>query len=170
LEVIDCLEPEAALMSKTNRATRDIFSSLFLFVSAVFIAIESCRLGLGKWNNPGAGYFPLLAAVLLGAISISIFIKGLYKRPVKEPPVPGAEEAKPKNVALVLGGMIAYTLIFDKAGFILTTFFLIAFFLRIVFPQRWLVTLSTAFCCAVGSYLLFKVLLGADLPKGIFGF
>ena len=157
-------------MSKNNRWAVDIFSSLFLLAFAVFIAIESCRLGLGEWNSPGAGYFSLGAATLLGVTSLSVFAKGLRKRSAKENAISGAEQFQSKNVVFVLGGMIVYALLFDKAGFILCTFLMITFFLRAVFPQRWFVTLSTAFFCAVGSYLLFNVLLGAELPKGVLGF
>jgi putative tricarboxylic transport membrane protein len=157
-------------MSKNSRWALDIFSSLLLLAFAVFVAIESCRLGLGEWNNPGAGYFSLGAAILLGVISLSVFVKGLRKRSAKEKAVTDAEQLQSKNVVFVLGGMIVYAIIFDKAGFILCTFLMIAFFLRVVFPQRWLVALSTAFFCAVGSYLLFDVLLGAQLPKGVLGF
>jgi len=70
----------------------------------------------------------------------------------------------------VLAGMIVYSFIFDKIGFILSTFLLIVFFLRVIAPQRWAVTILIAFFCAVGSYLLFDVLLSAELPKGILGF
>jgi hypothetical protein len=157
-------------MAKNNGWTQDIFSSLFWLTFAVFVAIESCRLGLGVWNNPGAGYFPLLAALLLAAISLSVFIKGLRNKPGQEAAVPAAMPLRSRNALFVLGGMIVYTLLFDKAGFLLSTFFMIAFFLRVVFPQRWLVALSTAFFCAVGSYFLFNVLLGAELPKGFIGF
>jgi putative tricarboxylic transport membrane protein len=170
LSVIDCLWSEASLMAKNSRSTLDIFSSLFLLAFAVFIVIESCHLGLGEWNNPGAGYFSLGASILLGVVSLAVFVKGLRKRSGKEEAVSDPEPLQSKNVVFVLGGVIVYTLLFDKAGFILSTFLMITFFLRCVFPQRWLVTLSTAFCCAIGSYLLFNVLLGAELPKGVLGF
>ena len=157
-------------MAKNSRWTLDIFSGLFLLAFAVFVAIESCRLGLGEWNNPGAGHFSLGAAILLGVVSLSVFVKGLRKRSGKKEVASDAEPLKSKNVVFVLGGMIVYALLFDKAGFLLSTFLMITFFLKAVFPQRWLVTVSTAFCCAVGSYLLFNVLLGAELPKGVLGF
>jgi putative tricarboxylic transport membrane protein len=157
-------------MAKNSHSTLDIFSSLFLLAFAAFVAIESCRLGLGEWNNPGAGYFSLGAASLLGIVSLLVFIKGLRKRSDKKAVVSYTEPLQSKKVIFVLGGVIVYTVLFDKAGFILSTFLMITFFLRVVFPQRWLVTLLTAVCCAVGSFLLFNVLLGAELPKGVLGF
>ena len=156
-------------MLKNTIRGLDIFSGLFLLLFAIFIAVESYRLGLGEWNNPGAGYFAFGAALVLGIMSLSVFVKGLRKRPEKEISISDSERLQWQNVVSVLTGMIVYTFIFDKIGFILSTFLLIVFFLRVVAPQRWFVTILTAFFCAVGSYLLFNVLLGAELPKGVLG-
>lgn len=156
-------------MLKNTIRGLDIFSGLFLLLFAIFIAVESYRLGLGEWNNPGAGYFAFGAALVLGIMSLSVFVKGLRKRSEKEISISDSERLQWQNVVSVLTGMIVYTLIFDKIGFILSTFLLIVFFLRVVAPQRWFVTILIAFFCAVGSYLLFNVLLGAELPKGVLG-
>jgi len=157
-------------MPKNAIRTLDVSSGLFLFLFAIFIAIESYRLGLGEWNNPGAGYFAFAGAFILGIISLSVFLKGLRKRSEKEISISVSERLRWQNVVSVLAGMIVYTFIFDKIGFIFSTFLLIVFFLRVVAPQRWSVTVLIALSCAVGSYLLFDVLLSAELPKGILGF
>ena len=157
-------------MLKNTIRGLDIFSGLFLLLFAIFIAVESYRLGLGEWNNPGAGTFAFGAALLLGIMSLSVFVKGLRKRSEKEISISDSERLQWQNVVSVLTGMIVYTFIFDKIGFILTTFLLMGFLLRVVTPQHWFVTILIAFFCAVGSYLLFNVLLGAELPKGILGF
>ena len=157
-------------MSKNNIRRLDIYSGLFLLLFAIFIALESYRLGLGNWNNPGAGYFAFGAALVLGIISLSVFAKGLRKTSGKKISISDSERLLWQNVVFVLAGMIVYTFIFDKIGFISSTFLLIVFFLQIVAPQRWLVTILTAFFCAVGSYLLFNVFLSAELPKGVLGF
>src|SRR4030042_6760968 len=156
-------------MSKNTMRALDILSGLFLLLFSIFIAIESYRLGLGEWNNPGAGTFAFGAALLLGIMSLSVFVKGLRKTPEKERSISDSVDLQWQNVVFVLAGMIVYTFIFEKMGFILSTFLLIVFFLRIVAPQRWFVTILTAFFCAVGSYLLFNLLLGAELPKGVLG-
>ncbi len=156
-------------MLKNTIQALDIFSGLFLLLFAIFIAVESYRLGLGEWNNPGAGYFAFGAAFILGIMSLSVFLKGLRKTSKKERSISYSERMKWQNVVSVLAGMIVYTFIFDKIGFILTTFLLMGFLLRVVAPQRWFVTILIAFFCAVGSYLLFNVLLGAELPKGVLG-
>ena len=157
-------------MSKDKIRRLDISSGLFLLFFAIFIAIESCRLGLGEWNNPGAGYFAFGGALILGIMSLSVLLKGFRNRSEKEISLPDSEPLNWRNVFFVLAGMIIYSFIFDKIGFILSTFLLIVFFLRVIAPQRWAVTILIAFFCALGSYLLFDVLLSAELPKGILGF
>ncbi len=156
-------------MSGKSIRSLDIMSSLFLFLFALFIAIESCRLGLGDWNNPGAGYFSFGAAVLLGVVSIRVLIKGGLKRPQEEKSIPKSEPLQRQHVFYVLASMVAYAALFDKIGFTLSTFLLMVFCLRVISPQRWVITLIAAFSCAAGSYLLFQVLLSAELPRGFLG-
>jgi len=157
-------------MSKDKIRRLDISSGLLLLLFAIFIAIESYRLGLGEWNNPGAGYFAFGGSLILGIMSLSVFLKELRRRYGKEISPSDSEPLHGWNVVLVLAGMIIYSFVFDKIGFILSTFLFIVFLLRVIAPHRWFVTLLIAFCFAVGSYLLFDVLLSAELPKGILGF
>ncbi len=157
------------MLNNTSRA-QNIFGSLVLLVFAISIAMESCRLGLGEWNNPGAGYFAFGASVLLGMMALVVLVKGLLRGPAKVGPVSDSERVKWQNVVFVLAGMIVYTYLLDKIGFILGTFLLVGFLLRVIAPKRWFATILIAFFCAVCSYLLFSVLLGAELPRGVLPF
>ena len=148
----------------------DSVSGLFLLLFAIFIAVESYSLGLGEWKNPGAGYFSFAGALILGMMSLKVFVAALRKGSEQEKSALVFDGLRRRNVGFVIGGMVIYGLVFEKLGFILSTFLLIVFFLRVIAPQRWRVILLTAFLCATGSYLLFHVLLGAELPKGLLGF
>ena len=157
-------------MSRNDVKSADFVSGLFLLLFAVFIAAESCRLGLGEWKNPGAGYFSFAGALVLGVMSLKVLLGALRKRSEQKDSGIGSNGLRRRNVGFVLGGMVIYGLVLETLGFIISTFLLIVFFLRVIAPQRWRVILLTAFLCAVGSYLLFHVLLDADLPKGYLGF
>jgi len=148
----------------------DSLSSLFLLFFSIFIGAESCRLGLGEWKNPGAGYFSFAGALILGLMSLKVFLNALCKPSEQKTSGPILNGLRRRNVGFVLGGMMIYGLVLETLGYILSTFLLVVFFLWIIAPQRWRVTLLTAFLCAVCSYLLFHVLLGADLPRGFIGF
>ena len=63
--------------------------------------------------------------------------------------------------------MIAYAFLLDFLGFLLCTFLLVAFYLKVIAARRWLVTLSFATAVALTSHLFFDVLLKAELPRGL---
>lgn len=149
---------------------KDFFSTLFWLLIAIFIAIESCRLGLGKWSRPGPGYFPFGAGILLGLISLSILIKALLKAPFgKMPTVVTHLEERPnwQSVILALIAMLFYVFLFYRLGFVLCTFLLIAFFVWVIGKRNWFVSFIAALFTTAASYLLFEILLDAQLPKGV---
>ena len=56
----------------------DQITSLFLLGFAIFYCIESLRLGMGSLQEPEKGFIPFLSGVLLGCLSLVIFIKGTW--------------------------------------------------------------------------------------------
>ena len=149
--------------------TKDILSAFFWLFFAAYVAIESCRMGLGKWSRPGPGYFPLGAALLFGLISILLLSKSLRKASVEKVPT-APSEGRWRDVVLNLMAMVVYVFLLDKIGFILCTFLLATFFLRVIAQQRWFAILISALSITIGAHLLFNVLLNAKLPSGILPF
>ena len=149
-----------------NARAKDILSALFWFFFAAYVAIESCRMGLGKWSRPGPGYFPFGAALFFGIISILFLFKTLRKAPSERMPS-SPSERRWRNVVLNLTAMVVYVFLLDKIGFIFCTFLFAGFFLRIVAQRRWLTTVIVALLITLGAHLLFNIGLNARLPKGI---
>ena len=52
----------------------------------------------------------------------------------------------------VMGALVLYAIFFKSLGFLLTTFLLIAFLLRVIEPMSWKKVLAGAILTAVGSY------------------
>ncbi len=148
----------------------DIYSSTFWLLFAIYIAVESYRLGLGKWDDPGAGYFPFGAALLFAAMALAVLVKSL-KRSSRTGTDSGVKEKlRWQNVLFVLIAMILYTFFLNRVGFVLCTFMVVVFFIKGVASQRWSKSILTAAYMAIGSYFLFNVLLNAQLPRGFFFF
>ncbi|MFB3884087.1 MAG: tripartite tricarboxylate transporter TctB family protein [Thermodesulfobacteriota bacterium] len=151
-------------------ARRDFFSTFFWLIFAICISIESYRLGLGTWSAPGPGYFPFGAGILLGLISLSILIKSLLRLPLRKKPsnvIHLEERPNWQRVILALTGMLFYVFLFYRLGFVLSTFLLIAFFVWVIGRRSWFVSFIAALLTTAASYLLFEILLDAQLPKGI---
>jgi putative tricarboxylic transport membrane protein len=146
----------------------DIYSSLFMLLFAIYVALTSTSLELGTLGRPGPGFFPFGGAVIVGVNAVIILSKALSKRAVAR--VSEAEKTRWWNVACVLGAIVVFALLVNTLGFILCTFLMFVFFLRVVTLQRWPKTMIVALCAAIGSYVIFDVLLNAPLPKGFLTF
>jgi putative tricarboxylic transport membrane protein len=144
-------------------------SSLFWLLFSIIILVESLRLGVGTLNNPGTGFMSLAASGLLGILSLVLFLQTSFKEK--------AGEVKPlfsgtlwKRVFIVLIALFLYARLMPVAGYLIGTFFLMAFLFWILERKRvrWVLILS--FLTTASTYYLFSVLLKCEFPPGIFGF
>lgn len=145
----------------------EIIGLLFWFLFALYIAVESYRLDLGRFNEPGAGYFPFGAAALLALISLSLLVKTLRKRKLNktELAVPG-ERLNWQDLIVTFLCMLAYIWFFNSLGFVLCTFVLMFILILVVGRSTLPISLVAAFLITAASYLLFETLLDADFPRG----
>ncbi|MFB3885123.1 MAG: tripartite tricarboxylate transporter TctB family protein [Thermodesulfobacteriota bacterium] len=149
---------------------KDIWSSLFCLLFGTYFAMGSYSLGLGEWSRPGPGYFPFGAGLLFGIFSLSVLIRALRRPPLREMSLQSSERVHWQNMALILLGMLAYSLLLKKVGFVLCTFLLVILFIRVIAKERWSKSIVTALIVAVTFHLFFNILLNAQLPSGIFRF
>jgi putative tricarboxylic transport membrane protein len=147
----------------------DLWAAGFLLLLAVAATVESWRLVLGDVGRPGAGFFPFYLALGLAVTSLALVLQS-FLSPVAKQSAPGAIEARAlAKVAWVVSGLILYAYVFEKLGFLLSTFLVMVFLFRAVAAFDWRLTLGGALACALLSYLLFKVWLQVQLPAGPWG-
>ena len=75
-----------------------------------------------------------------------------------------------KTVILALVSLFICILIFEPLGFLISTTLFVGFLFKGIEKKRWSVTILASLLMTFASYYIFKVLLQAELPKGIFGF
>lgn len=141
-------------------------SSLLLLFFSVFICLDSYWLKLGTPSSPGPGFFSFGAGLILGVLSLIEFFKSSVEKHEQKK----IERGEKYKIVLVLAALAAYGLVLEWIGFLLSTFTLLIFLLRVIVPQRWTRVLVTAFLSSLCSYLLFEVWLKAQLPRGFLGF
>ncbi len=149
---------------------RGLYSSLFFFLFAIYFTVTAYRMGVGNWGMPGPGYFPFGAGVLFGIISFSVMVSEFRKKTARGPSGESSETFQWHNIALILIGMLAYILVLKRVGFVLSTFFLVILFVRIIAHQRWFKSVVIAVSIAVSFHVFFNVLLNAQLPMGLLKF
>lgn len=148
----------------------DQWSGVVFLITAVLICLGSARLPYGDIHNPGPGFFPVWIGILLGSMSVALLVKTSRQREqarmIKELL---SERVRWRKVLSVLLALILYAVLIQYVGFLVVTFFFIAFLLRFVDPQPWRKVIVWGLIGSGGCYLLFDVWMRLRLPKGIFG-
>lgn len=149
----------------------DVFSGVFWLIVSAYICINSTRLGLGRFHNPGPGFLFFWGGIVLGILSIIVLIMALVS---KRKGIQEGEERIFGNInwvkviAVVLS-LIAYGIILERLGFLVSTFLFIAFLLSSIEPKKWYIVIITAIVSSSLTYALFEIWLKVRLPKGILG-
>ena len=147
----------------------DQISSLIMLLISAYICIESLRLPLGSWRNPGAGFLPLGSGFSLGILSIIAYLQARFRSGDRARGSWHSKERR-KSLLAILAVLVGYSLILDYLGFLVSTFLLLLLLFRLVEPQKWAVAVGGSALASLASYAVFEVWLKTQLPKGIFGF
>lgn len=148
----------------------DQWSGLALSILAAGMIWAALGLPYGNIHNPGPGFFPLWLGMILGGMSIALFVQTTRGkesertfREILE------EDVRWGKVLLVLAVLILYGLLMDYLGFLIVTFLMMVVLLRFIEPQSWKAVFGWALGGSVGSYLIFEVWMKLRLPKGFWG-
>jgi putative tricarboxylic transport membrane protein len=144
-------------------------SSLFWLAIGLAIAVYSGKYGLGSLSSPGPGFLPLLSGLAIAGLALVVFFQQFSKRD-REKIKDLWQTGNWPTMLMVLGALVLYTLLLNFLGFLLDTFLLIAFLLRVIEPLSWKKVFAGAILAAGGAYVIFQLWLKAQLPTGFLGF
>lgn len=149
----------------------DQLASLIGVGLGFLVAFFSLRLEIGKWNNPGPGFLPLVSGILLILICVIYGVGATWKKNNirEESQSPWPRENR-KSLIGVLSALFLYILLLPIIGYLIITFFLLIFLLRVIPPKKWVFTIIEAVIIVFASYLIFNKWLMIQFPKGFLGF
>ena len=149
---------------------RDLLGGLFWLAIAIFVCLVSLRDEFGTFHTPGPGFFPFLSAIVLGAFAIILLVTSSLKKRWGKPLADLWKGVEWKKVVEVLCALFLYPLLLTSLGYLLTTFGLMGFLLGILGGSKIWIRILNALLITVVSYIIFYILLGVNLPKGMLGF
>jgi putative tricarboxylic transport membrane protein len=147
---------------------QDRMSTLFFLGLAMFVCAESIRMDPGSLSNPGPGLIPLGCGLVLGILSLIVFVQTFQQSRAETVALwePGTRWAK---IFQTIFSLIGYGFLIDFLGFHCITFLWMGFLCRWVGGMRWKATLITSAATVFFSYVLFEYFLRIRFPKGILG-
>ncbi len=133
-------------------------------LSIIWLAWE---MGIGRLDEPGPGLMSVGLGALIAAIGLAQFVAGITKA--------SSAQIEPwtctgvMRIAGVVVLLAVYVALFERVGFVFTTFVLLTVLFGALAGIRWIWAIVLGATLTGANYGLFKMLLGTQLPAGIFG-
>lgn len=144
---------------------RDLILGFILLALAIATLVETSKLPIGSLSSPHVGFFPLITAILLGILSLVLLGQAIRGKDIKKIPL-WVSSGGWKPLSLTVGFLFLFNIFFERLGYLISTFLFIAFLVGIS-GKKWWVVIIYAFFAALASYLIFGLLLKAQLPGGM---
>ncbi len=148
----------------------DRISSVFWLLFAIFVGIESKRLGLGTLHEPGPGFLFFGASLALGIMSLVVLIRAWMSKKTEGAQIAIFGGENIPKILLVLVSLFLYAFFMETLGFIVVTLLLLIFLLGIIEKKKWGYTIFVSTGVTVIAYLIFEIWLRSQLPRGLLGF
>lgn len=113
----------------------DRISSLIWLALAILICIESLRMPLGSFYDPGPGFLPLGSGVSLGLLSLGNYFYSRRKK-IQEAREALYPKERLKNLGSVLAVLFGFAISLEFLGFLITTFLLLLVLFRAIEPPK----------------------------------
>jgi len=149
--------------------SRDQWSALFWLVFAGLVGVASVRMDIGTLQVPGPGLLPLLAALFVAALALLLLVTSTLKKG-SQGRIAGLWAGTTwKAVVLVSLSLLVYAAVLTRLGFLIATFALMTVLYSVLGRSRlWLRALA-ALITVLAAYLVFRMWLAVELPKGLLG-
>jgi putative tricarboxylic transport membrane protein len=127
-------------------------------------------IATGTEFAPGPEFLSLWAGIFLAILSVLLIASASLwpTDPKKKAIFPRGRSLI--SVALLTASLGTYIFVLDIIGYLVGTFLLIAFLLRVVMRGKWKLSLFVALLASVSLYVIFQVMLEVRLPKNMLGF
>ncbi len=149
----------------------EINTAIVLLILSGYVVWEASQMPPSATFGPGAGFLPFWLAVIL-AVLAAILFGSAVRRPATEKDqkaiFPGKQALL--SIAGVMIGLGVYISLIEVLGYLLDTFLLVLFLMKVVERQRWRLSLIVSVCTTVGLFVTFQLLLRVTLPSSMFGF
>jgi putative tricarboxylic transport membrane protein len=145
------------------------YCNLFWLLFSLLTCVEAYRLRLGTINNPGPGFFPFSAGLIMLIVSLAALFQSTAGRKKAEKTTP-QEPVRWWNIVIILAAITAYAFSLEKIGFLINTFLFICLMLKVVEPQTWKTAIIGGLITSIAANLVFNVIFQTHIPRGILGF
>lgn len=146
-------------------------------ISLIFIALGvgqclwSLHLELGSASEPKTGFMPFLIGLIVTILSAILLVDSTVEvRKTNGTNISPWSDIHWKRIIFMIILLLAYCILLRILGYLISTFLLIVFLIRIIEPLNWRATFAMGIITSIISYLIFDVWLQVSFPHGILSF
>ncbi len=140
-----------------------------LFVVGMAFSWAASQLPMGDAALPGPGFFPFVLGILLAMAGIGVMIRLVRLGRIEETRGTGETVAfGHRPVVLTFLALLLVPLFFERAGAVVTLGVFAALVVVIVGRSPWWRAAAGSALGMVAAWYFFKILLGVQLPAGMF--
>ena len=160
----DVAAPPTAASWRAGDLTHIAFDAIMLVVVAGYMVL-AVRLGVGRLDRAGPGFFPLLA----GAMCVTFLMLDLARFGLKATrgPLSRGSGRIIRQIWMILIAVAVYIVLVGQLGHAITSTIVAVVLIRALGTRSWLPTIITALGIGIGTDAVFAAL-GLPLPAGIF--
>jgi putative tricarboxylic transport membrane protein len=142
----------------------DRICGIVIFLLGAGILWQGGGLRIGNLRNPGPGFFPNLVGFGMIILSLVLIIQGKSGKGE-------AFSSKPMvRAGLIFTVLIACSFALEYLGFVVVSFLLMTYLFKAFGGfRRWSLAVLWALISVGLTYMLFDILLDANLPRGLLG-
>lgn len=144
----------------------EMAAAVLMLAFAIAILWGALLMPPGTPGSPGPGFFPRGLGALLTAVSVGLIVRALRLKPADDARVPLGH----RDIVLTVVALAIYGLIFEPAGFVLSSTLFMWALLRAFSTLGWVRSLVVGAAIALAGYFFFVKLLGVTLPRGVLPF
>jgi putative tricarboxylic transport membrane protein len=149
--------------------TLDQTSSLFWLLVSILVFVESLRIGIGTVQNPGMGFMTFGASLILGVLSLVLFLQSSFrKEDVQHKPLFAGTLWR--RILFVLLALTVYARVMPVLGYLISTFLLMSLLFGVLERKKIGFVLLYALLATLFTHLVFSKWLNCQFPQGLFGF
>ena len=139
-----------------------VFSIFLLLVSLIgYYLARGFESGFMIDNGLGAGFFPKLVCLILGVLSVLMFIKSFKDKNIYK------FSKDNKNTFIIIGLCVVYLFLMEKIGYLLATIIFSISVIMTLDRKNIITSIIFSIVFPIGIYYLFSKVFNVSLPTGI---
>ncbi|HHW02187.1 MAG TPA: tripartite tricarboxylate transporter TctB family protein [Thermoanaerobacterales bacterium] len=141
-------------------------SGALVIISIAYLYMAK-GLSFGSASQPGVGFMPTIVGAMAVVLSIINFISVMLKKDNKKANKKDDDTAPKMDIIKLVkfvAGCIVYVFMLDYTGFLIATFVVMVYLLKVTEVQGWVLPVIVSAGTSLGFYIVFEKMLGVLLP------